>query len=310
MMAALWLVVAIASVTMYFSIDAKERRQLGIDAAERGRARAAALGALAMTQARLEAVLRQVGGANPLTANMRSSDPWLGIDSIFGGTMYVDSVEVDVRFNDPATQMHLNNASEMQLRTFFQFVLRDIQLGEEIAQSIIDWRDPDTLARANGAEQQDYIKKQRLVLPSNVPFRDVEELLHVNAVTPEIYAQVAPYLTVRGTGQININTAPEPVLRTLPGITDDVVARILALRSQGRRINSLNEVFAGMQQPGGGRGGGPPPQQSRMQGMTTVQTSLVEVLITARAGQQALPSRLSAEVTRNNTSTAVTVRRW
>ena len=60
MMAALWLVVAIASVTMYFSIDARERRQLGLDAAERGRARAAALGALAMTQARLDAAQARI----------------------------------------------------------------------------------------------------------------------------------------------------------------------------------------------------------------------------------------------------------
>ena len=157
MMAALWLVVAIASVTMFFSIDARERRQLGIDAAERGRARAAALGALAMTQARLDAALRQVGTGNPLTANLRSSDPWLGIDSLYSGTMYVDSVKVDVQFNDPATQLNINLASEIQLRSFFSFLMRDAQLGDELAQSIIDWRDPDTVQRANGAEQADFI---------------------------------------------------------------------------------------------------------------------------------------------------------
>ena len=310
MMAALWLVVAIASVTMFFSIDARERRQLGIDAAERGRARAAALGALAMTQARLDAALRQVGTGNPLTANLRSSDPWLGIDSLYSGTMYVDSVKVDVQFNDPATQLNINLASEIQLRSFFVFLMRDAQLGDELAQSIIDWRDPDTLPRGNGAEKADYIKQNKLVLPTNAPFRDVEDMLHVNAVTPEIYAQVIPYLTIRGTGQVNINTAPEALLRTLPGITDDVVARILALRSQGRRIESLSEVFAAQQRPGGGRGGGPPVQQARMQGMTTTRTNLVEVFVTAQAGAQALPSRLAAEISRSNTSTTVTARRW
>ena len=311
MIAALWLVVAIATVALHFSIDARERRQLGIVASDRGRAQAAAHGALAMMQARLDAAQRQLGQGSPLTASMRSSDPWLAIDSVFSGEMYIDSVRVDVSFQDPATMLHINNANEVQLRTFFSYVLRDVQRGEVIAQSIIDWRDPDTLPRANGAEALDYIKKEKLVLPPNAPFREVSDLLHVNGMTPEIYEEVAPYLTVRGTGQININNAPEPVLRTLPGITDDVVATILSMRAMGRRIESLNQVFAALQ-PQGGRGGGAGtnPQQARMQGMTTVRSTVMEITMTAQASPQAAPTRLVAEITRNNTSTTVTARRW
>src|SRR6185436_2502230 len=45
MLAAIWLIVAIAVVVLQFGLDAHERAQLGLEAADRGRGRAAATGA-------------------------------------------------------------------------------------------------------------------------------------------------------------------------------------------------------------------------------------------------------------------------
>src|SRR5205823_4918062 len=58
LIAGLWLVVAIATVALQFSLDARERRDLGLGAADRGVGRAAALGALAMIHAKLDYSLR------------------------------------------------------------------------------------------------------------------------------------------------------------------------------------------------------------------------------------------------------------
>lgn len=314
MIAALWLVVAIATVALYFATDARERRQLGIEAAERGRARAAALGALAMTQARLEVALEQARATGAQAQNLRASDPWLGIDSVFGGSMYVDSVLVNVRFREPATLLNINVANEAALKAFFAFVLRDTEVANDLAASILDWRDPDSLPRINGAERDDYIKKHLLVLPTNTPFREIEELIHVNAMTPEIYATVVPYLTTRGDGRININTAPEAVLRTLPGVTDDVIANILGLRSQGQRIQNLNEVFAAIrQQSGRGRNDNAAAQTAQQRTIAqtaTLTTNTVEIQLTAWAGKQALPSRLVADASRATNRVTITARRW
>ena len=62
LLAALWLVVAIAAVALQFSMEARERRTLGIMASERGQQRALALGALALRagQARVRAPRRAV----------------------------------------------------------------------------------------------------------------------------------------------------------------------------------------------------------------------------------------------------------
>src|SRR5437870_11606202 len=80
LLAALWLVVAIAAVALQFSIEARERRNLGILASERGIQRGLAIGALALMQAKLEYALRMGptnAGSNPNIARLRASDPWL-----------------------------------------------------------------------------------------------------------------------------------------------------------------------------------------------------------------------------------------
>ena len=83
---ALWLVVAIAAVALEFSLDAHERRVLGVDTAERGAERAAAAGALAEVHARLDYALR-VAPTNARAAGLRASDPWLDVDSLYSGRL-------------------------------------------------------------------------------------------------------------------------------------------------------------------------------------------------------------------------------
>ena len=112
---ALWLVVAIAAVALQFSLDARERRVLGVNAAERGVQRAAAAGALAMVQSRLDYALRtRLVGGNVAANALRSSDPWLDADSLYGGVVMVDSIPVDVRAMDGGAQLNINNVTNQR----------------------------------------------------------------------------------------------------------------------------------------------------------------------------------------------------
>jgi type II secretory pathway component PulK len=174
----------------------------------------------------------------------------------------------------------------------------------------MDWRDADSLPRPSGAEREDYIQAGMLALPTNASFRDVEDLRSVMGMTPELYAEVEPYLTTRGQGLVNLNTAPVPVLRALPGITDAAINTILQYRSQGRRIANVNEVFP---QTGGvaGRVNGAAfvrVNQSRI----TVNTTDVEFTFSARVGPQAPPSKLTAVLNhpQNSQNANVTYKQW
>ena len=306
LLAAIWLVVAIATVALQFALDARERRLLGINTAERGKGRAAAIGALNASQAALEQALRQgPGTGNARIALLRGSDPWLDASSIFSGVILVDSVPVDVATLDLGTQLNINTMGEQQLRTFFSFALRDFATADKIAQAVLDWRDADSIPRSNGAERDDYLREGRLALPTNQTFREVSDLLGVEGMTPEIYGRVARYLTTRGSGVININSADTVVLRAIPGMTDEMLANILNQRSMGRRISNVNSVMPRRQGLGAlagfGEGGG---------GGMTVDVTELQLTLTAHVGPQQLPVRLNAIIQRQGTNSRITWRQW
>lgn len=298
LLAALWIVVAIAAVALQFSIEAHERRTIGLLASERGQQRALALGAFALVQAQLEQALR----VTPSGSNVqlfRSSDPWLDIDSLYSVPVTVDSTEVDVVAQDLGEKLNVNSASEVELTQFFSYLLKDLTTATALAQSIMDWRDADSLPRLHGAERDDYVKAEMLALPTNAPFREVDDLQNVMGMTPDIYALASPYLTTRGNGLVNINTAPAPVLRSLIGMTDPILNTILQMRSQGRRIQNVSDVLNQVRNRGGGT-------ISR----ATTTTDAVQLTITARVGPQSQPTRLRAIVNRAGTAATVGALLW
>jgi general secretion pathway protein K len=308
LMAAIWLCVAIAAVALQFALEARERRLLGINTSERGKGRAAAIGALNSLQAELDAALRQgPGTGNARLAGARGSDPWLDADATYSGTLPIDSVPVEIQVTDLGTQLNINNMNENQLRAFFNFALKDFSSSEHLTQSILDWRDADSLSRPQGLERDGYIRDNRLVLPSNQPFREVAELLDVDGMTPEIYERVSKYLTTRGSGIINANSADTLVLRAVPGMTDQVLVQILSQRAMGRRITSLNSILP----RGGGRGGGGAPgNNNALQGAMTVDVTELQLTLTARVGPQQLPVRLNAILQRQGAGSRITWRQW
>lgn len=328
LIAALWLVVAIAAVMLQLALDAHDRRQLGLGASERGIELAAANGALGLLQAKLDQALRTAPSGTGAIAALRASDPWIGVDSIYSGTYVVDSMPVTVSIKDLGTQLNINSMTEGQLATFFGWILKDQLTATKIAQSVMDWRDADSIPRPEGAERDQYIKDGKLALPTNAPFRELAELLKVENMTPEIFALVSPYLRTRGEPPVNINTAPEAVLRALPGMTDQILVLILAQRSRGQRISSLSQVIptaAGRGGRGvaiggrGGRGGPAVPDaiymqfQNQLAASAAVNTNQIEITLTAQVGPQAQPVRLIADVERTGAAgrnTNVAYRQW
>ncbi|HEU4628957.1 MAG TPA: hypothetical protein VFS08_04405 [Gemmatimonadaceae bacterium] len=302
LLAALWLVVAIAAVGLQLALEAREHRQLALSVAERTRARAAALGAAATVQARLERALRMptiTSGASAL----RAADPWLDADSLFSGVDTIGGVVVEVRVHDLGTRLNLNELGEDQLRTFLGFVLDDYLAADEIAQAVTDWRDRDETARPRGGERAEYEERGLLALPTNTAFGDVDELQQVIGMTPERFALVAPYLTTHGDGRINLNAAPEPVLRALPGMTDALVLRLLALRSNGQRLARVTDLVGGQ--------GMSQAAARRWTRMSTVDTREVELTLVAHAGPQAVPVRMDVIVERGNGATStIAWRSW
>jgi len=132
----------------------------------------------------------------------------------------------------------------------------------------------------------------------------------VMGMTPEVFAAAEPYLTTRGQGLVNLNTAPVPVLRALPGITDAAINTILQYRSQGRRIANVNEVFP-QDRAVRGQVNGAAFQRANLSRIT-VNTTDVEFTFSARVGPQAPPSKLTVVMTHQGEGGAVrvTYKQW
>jgi len=79
---------------------------------------------------------------------------------------------------------------------------------EEIAQSLLDWRDKHSGDR---------------------PFKLLEELLLVEGMTDEVFQALQPFITIYTDGKVNLNTAPREVLKALD-MADGLVNKLLHFR--------------------------------------------------------------------------------
>lgn len=309
LLGALWLVAMIASVSAQFAVSVRERRALGLVAADGARDHAVLTGALATLQAQLETELRVsprlVRGASLLI------DPWRDLDARFADGLVVGDVPVSVRALDLGTVRNVNLASELELQLLIAAVLRDAQVARALAQAILDWRDADTLPRALGGEAEAYAAAGLLVMPSNAYVQSIDDLRHVIGMTAERLEALRPYLTTIGTvSRVNLNAAPEPVLRTLPGMTEALLAQILALRAGGRRIESVPALVAasGAAPRGSAASDG---VTRRLTELTTLEARDVLVELSVRDPFPGPPARLTAVLQRvDDGSVRVVERRW
>lgn len=97
----------------------------------------------------------------------------------------------------------------------------------------LDYQDPDDLYRIGGAEAGQY-RDLGLPPPTNYVLVTPLELRSIpgwrKALAGFDDASVMSMITAGRTVMININTAPEAVLRTLPGVDANIAERIIALR--------------------------------------------------------------------------------
>ena len=157
------------------------------------------------------------------------------------------------RITDEESRINLNSAPPDRIDRLLIAAGIDKQTRDIINDSLQDWKDPDDLRRLNGAESEDfYLKLPVPYRARNGPLQDTSELLQIRGVTREMYerTQGHPGLSdlvtvVGGAGTVNMNTAPEAVLRAL-GFLDAELSDIV-----GSRVSSPYTAVPGRY---GGRG--------------------------------------------------------
>ncbi len=147
-----------------------------------------------------------------------------------------DSIPVRVELRDESAKIDINTASDPLLRGLLLSSGLNEQDATKLHDAILDWRDPDSLKRPNGAEEPDYRDAGLPYKPANSAFQAIEELQLVLGMRPDLYRRLAPSITVfsRQPG-VNPQIATREVLLAIPGLTAEIVDRYVADREEARR---------------------------------------------------------------------------
>ena len=77
------------------------------------------------------------------------------------------------------------------------------------------------------------------------PLSRLAELAAIPGVDPALALAVAPYVTVSGDGAVNLNSAPEPVLASIPALGEAGARNLIQRRKSGERFTAFADLRLG-----------------------------------------------------------------
>jgi general secretion pathway protein K len=160
------------------------------------------------------------------------------------GTTYIGKLEngsYKLSITDESGKININtltDSSGIVLNNLLVNLGIEKETADTIVDSILDWKSPTGLHRLHGADSSYYSSLPNPYKAKNANFDNLEELLLVKGVTPDIlYGNVQRpglirFMTIYGNAtRININAAAPEVLKAIPFISADAVQKIVVLRS-------------------------------------------------------------------------------
>lgn len=228
LVAVLWILVLGSALALEVHAGVRADQRAAANARAEARARWAARGGLARAEDALRAKLaaQSASGALPPTDSL-----------LVPALAYrLEGVAVRARVTDARGRVQLNLAGQEALRTVFAGAGVPAERARRMAELVVRWRVANAPPFVEEADSMETIP-----LPPRGAFGSVDALRGVPGIAFDDYERVAPYLTVASDGRINLNTAPLPVLRTLPGMGDEA-ARAVVRRRASRAFLSEFEV--------------------------------------------------------------------
>lgn len=163
----------------------------------------------------------------------------------------VEGAQLAGRIEDLQGRFNINNLvrrgkTYQPAVELFQHLLQHLALNPELALAVADWIDEDMdAAFPGGAEDDEYLSAQMPYRAANRPMLSPSELLLVKGFTPEVYAQLATYVTALPVPTpINVNTAPAAVLAALgDGLEGADLEGLLAQREE-KPFDSVDQFLS------------------------------------------------------------------
>ncbi|HEX2092402.1 MAG TPA: type II secretion system protein GspK [Longimicrobiaceae bacterium] len=223
--AAVLLLVLVAGFLLEAALRSRAERRAAWNTSVEVRARAAARGGLAHLLVRLRALQAR-------TVSAAGGDPglfeaWNRIDTLgaaLGEVVLPGGGRYRTTVRDPASLLPLNAATADELSRLFAGFGMGREAAATAALAIVDRRE------------------------RTAPFAAPEELRSLEGAAG-VPREAVLHLTVLGEGRVNLNTAPAPVLRALPGVGDEAVRVVISRREAGTAWRNLFELEAALTPP-------------------------------------------------------------
>jgi type II secretory pathway component PulK len=196
---------------------------------------------------------------NSLTSSYDSlKDDWSNDPAVFKGIEIADG-ELDVYYDyisddngllerrygivDEDRKININKIDKPVLERLLQIAIGlNETSSQELAASIIDWRDNDeNLSMPIGSAESEYYRNTAYPYEAkNSNIEVLDELLLVKGMTPDMLEKLRDYITVYGEGKINANTASKTVLLAL-GLNAKISDRIISFRAGGDQVSGTSD---------------------------------------------------------------------
>jgi general secretion pathway protein K len=237
LMLVLWLTVVVGAVAAAAATTMRAEMNAVSNLRAQAVGRYAAESGLAVATARIDSLLTAASTPEAWADLFQRLDARLGLQETAVG-----QARFAVAVTDVSARLDVNLATHAMLTALLaQFA--DRRQAERAVAAIEDWKDGDDMTRPNGAEVDAYVSAGSPFVPTNRPIRRLEELSRIAGIGDSLAAAVVPYLTVYGDGRININTAAEPVLASLPGMTPAAARALVSRREAGEVFTSAAPVM-------------------------------------------------------------------
>lgn len=168
-------------------------------------------------------------------------------------TVEVNGAQVQIRMISENGKFNVNTVSTDTMRKILQTC--GVEAGSAttaIVNSISDWQDTDNNHRSDGAENDYYEDLDTPYLCKNAPLENLEELLLIKGVTPELYSGtdelpgLKDLLSVNGMKDaIDVNSAAPAAFAMVEGLPLAVIEDIIELRNEKpiENMSDLNDVI-------------------------------------------------------------------
>ncbi len=134
---------------------------------------------------------------------------------------------------DEERKINVNTADAEVMERLFRFVLDvDEVRAQDLAASIVDWRDADSeLSTPIGSAEDPFYRNlaHNPYEAKDAPLDALDELRLIKGMDANSMEKLKDYLTVFGDGKININTAPKAVLLAV-GMSAYLVDKVMSYR--------------------------------------------------------------------------------